>query len=72
MVKTQHVPLDEHVKELLEARRGEWQSVADGSGISYSWLSKFACDMIQNPGYRTLLRLADYLERTAPKRSIIR
>lgn len=56
--------LDTEVKVLLEARRGDWLTVAKGSGVSYSWLSKFANGHIDNPGYATLKRLRDYL--TAP------
>ena len=57
--------LDTRVKALLEARRGEWQAVADGSGISYSWLSKFSNGHIDNPGYATLKKLLAYLDPQA-------
>src|SRR5687767_8837631 len=59
--------LDVHVKQLLDQRRGNWQAVAEGSGVSYSWLSKFARGTIDNPGYATLKRLAAYLESTGHK-----
>jgi transcriptional regulator with XRE-family HTH domain len=50
-------PLDLEVRELLGARKGEWQSIASQSGISYSWLSKFFNGHIDNPGYQTLRSL---------------
>jgi transcriptional regulator with XRE-family HTH domain len=57
--------LDLQVKALLEARRGDWQKVADGSGVSYSWLSKFANGHIENPGYATLKKLFEHLTEAA-------
>jgi hypothetical protein len=51
------------VTYLLNLRRGEWQQIAadQASGVSYSWLSKFANGHIENPGYVTLRTLRDYL-----------
>ena len=51
------------VSALLSARRGDWQRIAadQASGVSYSWLSKFANGHIENPGYLTLRTLRDYL-----------
>lgn len=57
--------LDAQVKAALAARKGEWQAVATGSGVSYSWLSKFMNGHIQNPGYATLRRLSDFLAEPA-------
>lgn len=54
-------PLDAEVRNLLERRKGEWQAVADASGVSYSWLSKFYNGHIDNPGYATLCKLRAYL-----------
>ena len=48
---------DQTVLRLLEAKKGEWLSVAKAAGISYSWLSKFANGHIPNPGYATLTKL---------------
>jgi transcriptional regulator with XRE-family HTH domain len=62
--------LDLRVKELLDARRGDWQAVADGSGISYSWLSKFSNGHIDNPGFATLKKLHAYLDPAAAERVI--
>lgn len=59
--------LDVRVKKLLGERRGDWQTVADGAGVSYSWLSKFFNGHIDNPGFATLTRLAQYLEAPAVK-----
>ena len=52
------------VTTLLQKRRGEWNDIgADPkSGVSYSWLSKFANGHIQNPGYLKLRTLRDYLK----------
>ena len=54
--------LDQSVLRLLDARRGDWQAVAEQSGVSYSWLSKFANGHIGNPGYGTLVKLANALD----------
>lgn len=49
--------LDRDVRPLLEARKGDWKSVAAQARVSYSWLSKFANGHIRNPGFATLNRL---------------
>lgn len=49
--------LDQQVLALLNARKGDWQAVAEASGVSYSWLSKFANGHIGNPGFATLMKL---------------
>lgn len=56
--------LDTEVKTLLDARKGNWQTIAEdpAAGVSYSWLSKFVNGHIDNPGYATLKRLRDYLK----------
>jgi transcriptional regulator with XRE-family HTH domain len=53
--------LDIEVRRLLEARKGDWQSVAAKTDVSYSWLSKFFNGHIENPGYQTLKKLHEYL-----------
>jgi transcriptional regulator with XRE-family HTH domain len=53
--------LDIEVRRLLDARKGDWQTVAAKTGVSYSWLSKFCNGHINNPGYQTLRSLHDYL-----------
>lgn len=55
--------LDQIVLRLLQARKGEWQAVAASSGVSYSWLSKFANGHIDNPGFGTLTKLHDALTK---------
>lgn len=49
--------LDIEILKALESKRGEWQEIAAKSGVSYSWLSKFANGHIPNPGYETLKKL---------------
>lgn len=50
-------PIDAAVKTGLAQRRGEWKALADASGVSYSWISKFANNKIPNPGIETLRKL---------------
>ena len=61
------VNLDRTVLALLEARKGDWQTVATVSGVSYSWLSKFANGHIGNPGFQTLTKLHEALIATVAK-----
>lgn len=63
---------DEIVRDLLNARKGEWEHIADKSGVSYSWISKFMNDHIPNPGSTTLKKLRAWLEAnpaTTPARA---
>jgi transcriptional regulator with XRE-family HTH domain len=53
--------LDIDVRAALDQRRGDWQLVARGSGVSYSWISKFMNGHIPNPGFTTLKELHAYL-----------
>lgn len=55
--------LDKVVLDLLNARKGDWLAVAAESGVSYSWLSKFANGHIENPGFGTLTKLHDSLTK---------
>lgn len=41
----------------MNQHRGQWKAIAPSSGVSYSWLSKFARGCIDNPGYATLRRV---------------
>lgn len=66
MLATMDTSLDTAVHALLELRKGDWQAVAEGSGVSYSWLSKFANGHIDNPGYGTLKKLHAYLAPATP------
>jgi transcriptional regulator with XRE-family HTH domain len=54
--------LDTKIRTALESKRGDWQTIASESGVSYSWLSKFANGHIPNPGYETLKKLAKVLD----------
>ncbi len=51
--------LIQQVHDALEARRGDWPTVSQRAGVSYSWLSKFVRGKIPNPGLRTLERVRD-------------
>ena len=42
----------------VQERRGEWPKLAKDSGVSYSWLVKFAGGKIRNPRIQTADRLA--------------
>lgn len=53
------VRLDEEVRDALNRRKGNWERIKNETGISYSWLSKFARNEIKNPGIDYLTRLAD-------------
>lgn len=50
------------LKTRLIQRKGRWREISDRSGMSYSWLSKFAGDRIPNPGVRSLRKLESALK----------
>ncbi len=54
-------PLDDQVKRLLVRCKGQWRALSDDTGISYSWITKFAQGHITNPGYARLVALRDHL-----------
>lgn len=56
-IKAMSTSLDEEVRGLLCARRGDWQRVAEAADVSHSWISKFVNHRIPNPGYATLQKL---------------
>ena len=64
-VKSHRTPeapdLAQEVRHLLNLHRGQWKAIAPSSGVSYSWLSKFARGCIENPGYATLRRVQTLL-----------
>ncbi len=62
------IKLDSEVRQLLGARKGDWQKVAEAADVSYSWLSKFVNGHIDNPGYGTLKKLHAYLQESGDKR----
>lgn len=56
--------MDKSLDELRDALRlckGRWHRVCEGSGLDYSWLTKFAQGRIKNPGYEKVQRLDRYL-----------
>ena len=59
--------LDSLVRAELERRRGDWPRIATEADVSYSWLSKFVNEHIDNPGYETLRRLHTYLRSSKAK-----
>jgi transcriptional regulator with XRE-family HTH domain len=58
-------PLDLIVKDILEARRGEWQAISEEANVSHSWLSKFVNGHIPNPGLATLRKVYEAAEPRA-------
>lgn len=57
---------DIDVRAALERRRGDWKRIAKDSGVSYSWLSKFANHKIANPGFDTLKAVHAVTTAVAP------
>ena len=53
--------LIQDVKQRLIARKGDWLEVAKHSGVSHSWIVKFADGQIKNPGHLTLTKLKETL-----------
>lgn len=53
--------LDVQVRRLLEARRGDWGSIASAADVSHSWISQFVRGLIPNPGFNTLRKLHTHL-----------
>lgn len=49
-----------YVRAELKRRRGEWQAIADASGVPYFTLAKIAAGTTQNPRWRTLERLLEH------------
>ena len=49
------------VKNGVAERRGKWPELAQASGVSYSWLSKFGAGRVPNPNMRTLNKVASVL-----------
>lgn len=46
-----------------QRHKGDWVALAAESGVSYSWLTKFAQGHIPNPGIATLAKLTAAIER---------
>jgi len=49
------------LRERLSERRGKFQEIALASGLSHSWLSKFAAGRCVNPTIESLQQLSDAL-----------
>lgn len=47
----------------LYAAKGSWKSVALATGVSYSWLCKFAEGRILNPSVQRIERILWYFEQ---------
>lgn len=52
-----------NAREMLNKCRGQWAAVEKQSGVSYSWLSKFARAEITNPQINTLQAVQDACTR---------
>lgn len=65
-------PIDDAaIRRALEGCRGDWKAIADDAGVSHSWLSKFVNEHIPNPGYTTLRKVREAIERrkaTSPEK----
>ncbi len=50
----------DYVLRQLEATKGTWTKVAEGSGVSKRTIEKIARSEIQDPGVSHIQKLADY------------
>lgn len=57
--------LYEYVLDQLEAAKGRWQEVADGSGVSKRTIEKIARKEIQDPGVSHIEALAKHFRERA-------
>lgn len=62
-----NVPMHEFVLANLEAVKGEWLTVAEGSGVSISTIRKIARRRIADPGVSLVQKLADYFRANPPR-----
>ncbi len=53
-------PIYEYVMERLEAAKGCWPDVSEGSGVSRRTIEKIARGEIADPGVSHIQKLADY------------
>ncbi len=56
----------DYVRLRLEATKGRWTAVAEGSGVSKRTIEKIARAEIKDPGVSHVQKLADYF-RSAPQ-----
>ena len=59
-------PLYEFVMAHLRAKAIPQRTVAAGSGVPYSTVTKIAQGSVKDPGVHTVQRLADYFAKQAP------
>lgn len=52
------------VRTELAARKGDWPDICKHTGVSYSWLTKFAQGRNDNPGVKTLEKLQVYFKKS--------
>ena len=53
----------EETRELLLSKKGKWPEIAENSGVGYEWLRKFMQDAIEDPGFRKVTKLYEYLKK---------
>jgi hypothetical protein len=59
------------LRDQLQRRRGDWPTIAQRAGVSYSWLCKFAGQgMFGNAGYERLMRLNEALQAAGSESEI--
>jgi predicted transcriptional regulator len=55
-------PTLREIRQLLDARKGQWPRIASESGVPYSTLSKIAQGFIDNPRIETVDKLLAVLK----------
>lgn len=55
-----NTPIFEYVLERLEASKGRWPVIAEGSGVPYRTVQKIAARLIEDPGVSHIQKLHDY------------
>lgn len=51
------------VRDQLNARKGDWPSICQATGLGYSWLCKFAQGRIPSPGVVKIEKLSSHLSQ---------
>lgn len=54
-----------YVQRELQTKKGSWPTIAEKTGLDYSWLTKFAQGKIKDPGIQKIQRLADFFKKAA-------
>jgi len=55
-----YIVMEKYIAKILAklmTHKGDWIKISKDSGVSYSWISKFANNKIPNPGVYTLEKL---------------